>query len=526
MLQLVKSKSAKFLSGIAKSGLVIILLNAQLSISQSVTALPNSRKNLQNPRRQQLVAVKKNPQEIYAQSALPKNLVCQAQLGRAIETIIDRPQFSQARWGIVVQKLNNAQNLYSRDADKYFIPASNLKIITTAAALQQLGANFRLRTSIYGTDSGLLRLVGRFDPSLTDVQITALARQLKLTGVRQWNYLAVEGDRFAEDIINPDWEWGDIQADYGAPIGSLILNQNAVTLQLLPQQLGQPLRLKWQDPIAAKQWQKVDNQSLTASKEPAEVEVIRDLSGTLKISGQLSVDSPPESVSLAVIDPKENFIQHLRQALIVGGIQDNTNRVRLNLVEVEKQLANAPELAAVDSPPLSELLLEANLNSNNLYAEALLRTLGTKVNSSDSKLQKGIVAAKQALTILGVDPKGYVLADGSGLSRHNLASPKAIAQTLRAMASSPYAAIYRASLPVAGISGTLTNRFKNTPAQGVVSAKTGTISGAVALSGYINTPNYEPLVFSIIVNQSDQSTIAIRQAVDEIVLLLVSLRRC
>ncbi len=88
------------------------------------------------------------------------------------------------------------------------------------------------------------------------------------------------------------------------------------------------------------------------------------------------------------------------------------------------------------------------------------------------------------------------------------------------------AAIYRASLPVAGISGTMTNRLKNTPAQGVVSAKTGTMSGAVALSGYINAPNYEPLVFSIIVNQSDQSAATIRQTIDEVVLLLVSLRRC
>ena len=172
------------------------------------------------------------------------------------------------------------------------------------------------------------------------------------------------------------------------------------------------------------------------------------------------------------------------------------------------------------------MLVEANLNSNNLYAEALLRTLGSKVNSLDSNSQTGLIAAKQALTNLGVDPKGYVMADGSGLSRHNLVSPDAIAQTLSAMSSSQYATVYRASLPVAGVSGTLLNRLKNTPAQGVVSAKTGTMSGVLALSGYINAPNYEPLVFSIIINQSNQSSATIRQAVDEVVLLLVSLRRC
>ncbi|MBA2377618.1 MAG: D-alanyl-D-alanine carboxypeptidase/D-alanyl-D-alanine-endopeptidase, partial [Rubrobacter sp.] len=346
------------------------------------------------------------------------------------------------------------------------------------------------------------------------------------TGVRQLTYLAAEGDR-TDDIINPDWEWGDIQADYGAPIGSLIINQNAVTLQLLPQQIGQPLRLVWTDPIAATQWQSVDNQSVTVKPgEPTEVELNRDLSGILHLSGQLSINSPPESVSLAVINPAENFVQHLRRVLLIEGIKDNSDRIRLNIVEVQKQLANAPEIAAINSPPLSQLLVEANLNSNNLYAEALLRTLGSKINSFDSNSQTGLIAAKQALTNLGVDPKGYVMADGSGLSRHNLVSPDAIAQTLSAMASSPYAAVYRASLPVAGVSGTLLNRLQNTPAQGVVSAKTGTMSGVLALSGYINAPNYEPLVFSIIVNQSDQSSATIRQAVDEVVLLLVSMRRC
>lgn len=484
-------------------GLILLLLYAQLNIEQAVAQTKPS-----TPAK-----VEVNP------------VICPAQLGKAIETITNRPQFSQARWGIVVNKLNNSQ-IYSRDSDKYFIPASNLKLLTTAAALQQLGANYRIRTSIYGTDQGLLRLVGRGDPSLTDVQLTALARQLKLTGVRQLTYLAIEGDR-TDDIINPDWEWGDIQADYGAPIGSLIINQNAVTLQLLPQQIGQPLRLVWTDPIAATQWQSVDNQSVTVKPgEPTEVELNRDLSGILHLSGQLSINSPPESVSLAVINPAENFVQHLRRVLLIEGIKDNRSRVRLNIVEVQKQLANAPEIAAINSPPLSQLLVEANLNSNNLYAEALLRTLGSKVNSFDSNSQTGLIAAKQALTNLGVDPKGYVMADGSGLSRHNLVSPDAIAQTLSAMASSPYAAVYRASLPVAGVSGTLLNRLKNTPAQGVVSAKTGTMSGVLALSGYINAPNYEPLVFSIIVNQSNQSSATIRQAVDEVVLLLVSLRRC
>ena len=491
-----------------RTGLILLLLYAQLNVQQATaqtTPLPPTL-----------------PAKLEA-----NRTICPAQLSNAIEIVTNRPQFSRGRWGIIVQTLSPSTTIYSHDAQKYFIPASNAKLLTTAAALSKLGANFRFRTSIYGTNNGLLHLVGRGDPSLTDVQLTALARQLKVTGVRQLTYLAAERDRFADDIVSPDWEWGDIQADYGAPIGNLILSQNAVKVQLFPQQVGQPLRLAWQDPIASKQLQ-VDNQSLTAKPgEPTAIGVNRDLSGIVKISGKLSIDAPPESVFLAVINPSENFVQHLRQALLIAGIQDNSNRVRLNIVDVERRLANAPELAAINSSPLAELLVETNQNSNNLYAEALLRALGKQINSTDSNSQTGLIAVKQALNVLGVDPKGFVLADGSGLSRHNLVSPEAIAQTLTAMANSPqYAAIYHDSLPVAGISGTLASRFKNTPAQGIVSAKTGTVSGVVALSGYINAPNYQPLVFSIIVNQSDQKAASLRQAVDEIVLLLVSLRRC
>jgi D-alanyl-D-alanine carboxypeptidase/D-alanyl-D-alanine-endopeptidase (penicillin-binding protein 4) len=127
---------------------------------------------------------------------------------------------------------------------------------------------------------------------------------------------------------------------------------------------------------------------------------------------------------------------------------------------------------------------------------------------------------------LGVDPESYVIVDGSGLSRHNLVSPEAIAQTLQLMAQTSQARVYRDSLPVAGVSGTLKNRFRNTAAQGNIQAKTGGMTGVSALSGYLNIPGYQPLVFSIIVNQSDQSFATLRQAIDEIVLLLTRLRAC
>jgi D-alanyl-D-alanine carboxypeptidase/D-alanyl-D-alanine-endopeptidase (penicillin-binding protein 4) len=198
----------------------------------------------------------------------------------------------------------------------------------------------------------------------------------------------------------------------------------------------------------------------------------------------------------------------------------------------EDGTAGERELAAVESPPLSVLLVQTNRESNNLYAETLLRSLQASIKRSlgaganlDSS-ETGLNQVKATLTDLGIDPESYVLADGSGLSRQNLVSPEAIAKTLKLMAQTPQAAVYRASLPTAGVSGTLQRRFLNTAVQGNLQAKTGTLSGVSALAGYLNVPGYQPLVFSIMVNQSDRSTTALRQAIDEIVLLLTRLRYC
>jgi serine-type D-Ala-D-Ala carboxypeptidase/endopeptidase (penicillin-binding protein 4) len=145
--------------------------------------------------------------------------------------------------------------------------------------------------------------------------------------------------------------------------------------------------------------------------------------------------------------------------------------------------------------------------------------------SQQDTMEVGLKELKTTLTQLGVNPNSYILSDGSGLSRHNLISPEALVQTLRLMANSPLASLYRASLPVAGESGTLKNRF-TTPNRVILQAKTGTLSGVAALSGYVEVPNYEPLVFSIMVNQSDLSAPKVRSAIDEIVLLLNRLSRC
>ena len=455
------------------------------------------------------------------------NLICPTQLSAGIEAIVGRPQLRRARWGILIQTLSPSLTIYSRDAQQYFVPASNAKLLTTAAVLHQLGPSFRIRTSVYSSDDGV-RIMGRGDPSLTDTQLTELAQQLSRQGIRQVSQLIAEDDYFRGLAVNPSWEWEDVQADYGTSVNSLILNQNAVELRLFPQALGQPLRAVWTDPTEAAQWQIEDDAIAVKSDEPASINVSRDIGKpVLHLEGQMGVNSEPEPVSLAVLDPAGHFLQHFRNALIVQKI---TTKQTVVATRLHLDSSRVRELAAVESPPLSQLLVETNQNSNNLYAEALLRTLGVSSGNPSTNIEAtnevGLRAVRATLTKLGVDPTGYVLVDGSGLSRHDLVSPEALVQTLKAMAQSPEAVVYRASLPVAGVSGTLQNRFRNTLAQGILQAKTGSMSGIAAISGYLNAPNYEPLVFSMIVNQSDQSATVLRQALDEIVLSLTQLHRC
>jgi D-alanyl-D-alanine carboxypeptidase/D-alanyl-D-alanine-endopeptidase (penicillin-binding protein 4) len=239
----------------------------------------------------------------------------------------------------------------------------------------------------------------------------------------------------------------------------------------------------------------------------------------LRIKGQLAVDTEPEVFGLAILDPSEYFMQHFRNVLATEGI----SVVRAS-VSSKIPTTGERELAVVESPPLATLLVETNQESNNLYAEVLLRTLGA--DQTGDTVELGLTQMRETLTELGVNPESYVLADGSGLSRRSLVSPEAIVQTLKGMAQTKEAMVYRASLPVAGISGTLSRRFRNTAAQGNLQAKTGTLTGVSALSGYLHVPGYQPLVFSIMVNQSDQSSAILRQAIDEIVLLLTRLRSC
>jgi D-alanyl-D-alanine carboxypeptidase/D-alanyl-D-alanine-endopeptidase (penicillin-binding protein 4) len=353
-----------------------------------------------------------------------------------------------------------------------------------------------------------------------------LTEQIQRHGITRISQLSGDDHYFRGDAINLSWEWEDVQSGYAAPVNSLILNQNAIALTLIPQAIGQPLRLVWSDPVEINRWQ-VENRSLTvASSELEFVRIERDLSRLLLyVGGQLRVDSEPEEEAMAIPNPGEYFLRRFRQTLANQGIPVEQILVASNPVPED-----AEEIAAVQSPPLAELLVAANQESNNLYAEAMLRWLGVmhlpNLAATASALDAGLSAVEESLADLGVDPNSYALTDGSGISRHNLASPDALVQTLQVMAQAPEAEVYRNSLAIAGVSGTLRNRFVDTPVAGNLWGKTGTASGVAALSGYLNPPNYSSLVFSIIVNHFDQPVREVRPIIDEVVLLLGQLHDC
>ena len=459
----------------------------------------------------------------------PLPAVCTNQISTAINAIVDRPELRRYRWGIVVQALNSNTQLYNRDGDRLFIPASNVKLITTAVALRQLGATTRLRTSIYQLPSNgnliNLLVVGRGDPSLTVNSLQSIAQQLQQRSIKQIGQISFDDGYFRGEQINGDWEWGDLSTDYAPAINGLMLNQNSNPLIVSSQQVGMPLQYTWKDP-SLNNWQ-VDNQSLTIpASQTGNINAVAIFGKpVIRLTGKLAVKAIPTQIDLPLVNPAESFVSAFRQNLTRSGMTIGSTRLVLG-----QSTINLLEIASINSPTITELITETNQRSNNIYAEVLLKSIGRihpqHYTSSEDTSNLGIALVKQNLTAMGVDPQAYSLSDGSGLSRHNLVAPTAFVRVLAAMSTMPTGQIYRDSLPLSGVSGSLRNRMQGTVAQGIVRAKTGSLSGVTSLSGYINPPQYSPLVFSIILNQHDRPTSQMTKVIDEIMVVLARLKQC
>lgn len=447
--------------------------------------------------------------------------ICPNELAPEIKKIIQRPDMARSHWGILIQPIHSDLNLYALNSEKFFTPASNIKLLTTAAALLEFGSQFQIRTSIYsqGDTPNLqtLRLVGQGDPTITTDTLKTLAQQLKQQGIQQIEKLLIQDGYFKNSGIPPMWEWDDLFFSYGVPANSFVLNENAFKLILTPTQVGQPVKITWSDPIAAKQWQ-IENSTTTTDSTTDNTISIQGYfaQSRLMIRGQLGNDLTGEQETIAIINPTQYFIDTLAQVLETEGITVKQKQI----ISEPSSNNSEQEIAVLTSPPLENIIKTVNHESHNLYAETLFKLLEVQSNEPQTSI------LQKQLTQLGINSNTYKLVDGSGLSRHNLATPEAFVLLLQKMSQTPQGEVYRNSFAVGGVNGTLANRFKDTPMQGKIQAKTGSLSGVSALSGYVDISDDETLVFSIMVNTSEQPNTNLRQGIDQIILLLGQLKKC
>ncbi len=484
--------------------------------------------------------------------------LCPAQVQQEVEKIAQSPRLQAARVGVFIQTNEpNPKILANLDGDRYFIPASNAKLFTTAIALKTLGADYRFTThllsekppNVQGELENGLWFQGVGDPSFSSATgLKSLVTQLKAKGIKRikggiWSMTIRSG----AEIVG-SWEGEDLQEYYAASVSPFTINENSLNWTIRPDKVGQPVIFEWENPALARDW-RVENRAYTISDDKAlysfadnDLKVLRpDNQKILIISGQISEKSEPEQGGVAVPNPEVDFLSLLRRELIAQGIEISPFVGPSKKLPLYPVLANTI-LAIADSPPLSELVITTNKDSNNLYAELLLRALGEKFYAKLltkplgirfyeyvplNSVSGGISAIREYLESVNISSDSVLLADASGLSRRNLTTPRVIAKLLQTVASDRSINQYfRKSLAIAGVDGTLTNRFKNTAAQGLLQAKTGSLTGAIALSGYVNPPNYSEVIFSIMINNSNLTTKETQQYIDAIALLLTRLGTC
>jgi serine-type D-Ala-D-Ala carboxypeptidase/endopeptidase (penicillin-binding protein 4) len=433
--------------------------------------------------------------------------ICAVDLKTNIDRILAKPDYQGAYWGITIKSLDSDENLYSLHENNFLTPASTTKLLTTAAALTNFSPDYRLKTPIFaqGNPPNLdtLTLVGKGDATITTEKLQNLAQKLKEQGIKSISRLIIVDSPFVVSNSQKTWEWEDVFFSYAVSASSLVLNENAVTLKILPRQLGQSLDLQWSDPIAGKQWL-IDNQTTTTSQGSDNNLVIKGnlANNRLIITGYLALDSQ-DDFNLAIPQAAEYFLDSWRNILEKAGIMVKT-------AEISSQILG-DEITSLESDSVSYLVEKVNKDSDNLLAETLLQMVG------------GVSGLQETLTKIGINSDGYKIQDGSGLSRQNLIKPNTLTKIFQLMAKN---SDYRRSLAIGGIDGTLTNRFQNTPLQGRLQAKTGTLTGVIALAGYVETADNQTLIFSITVNNSDQPAPTLRNGIDEIILLLGQLKSC
>lgn len=453
----------------------------------------------------------------------PENKVCLQDLELTIDNILKQPERSKESWGFIVINIETNQILYKLNEHKYFIPASNTKLLTTAAFLLKLGNNFTINTPVYIKKNGRiieeLIIWGKGDPSLTTSDLQTIAEKIKDLKIDYIDKITLIENKLTEYSINNSWEFSDLYFSYAVPVNSLILDKNTVILTLLPKKIDEKVYLKWSNELAGKQWL-IINEGITVDKNKQNTISLNpiNLEAKLKITGNLTIDNNGDNWELSIPNPSQYFQDSLVKIL-------TNNQIKVGEVNVTNEdenlnLDQADLLLEFQSPSSQKLVTITNQDSNNLYAEILLSYLTDK---EDDKF----TSQKKILEKLGIATNDYILKDGSGLSRQNLVTPQTLVTLLRLMEKTNYGDIFRNSLSLAGVNGTLKNRFQDDDKiKGNLWAKTGTLTGVSALSGYLYIKGKDRLIFSIIVNNSLSRSKDLRDTIDKLVKVLASLEKC
>lgn len=492
----------------------------------------------------------------FAQTAAPKTV---EELRTRISQILAKPELAPALVGVKVVSLDNGRVLFEENAAKLLRPASNMKIYTVAAALDRLSPDYRFLTSVYasarpdanGVIRGDLRIYGRGDPSFAArfnngdyfKGIDQLATRIVAAGVKR-----VEGDLVGDEtyFIGPKygagWEWEDLTWYYGAEVTSLSVNDNALDLFIKPgAAVGERAIVTTgpPDPLLT-----IDNRVTTAPKGARrDLSIHRGLSdNTITILGSIALDDRGYTGGIGISHPALLFIYLLRNSLAQKGVViAGKSRVSGEVVTPTEAMLRRvnwreEEVAVLQSPPLSIIAAQTMKPSQNLYTELILRTLGTlppppppagtptpaPSSGGPTSEDVGLQFVRAFLRTAGIRPESLVFDDGSGLSRSDMITAEATVQLLQFMDKHRYAAVFRDALPIAGVDGTLRNRLKGTPAENNLRAKTGSLSSAASLAGYVTTVGGEKLAFAIMVNNYSRDLDPRAACIDPIAVLLAS----
>ena len=467
-----------------------------------------------------------------AQQPAPASVDTVETLQQRISALITQPRYASAMWGVKVISLDTKKTLFEYNPQKLFSPASNSKLYTMALALDRLGPDYRIRTSLYaharptrrGILDGDLIVYGRGDPTInthlhTDIfeALEPLVSALTNAGVKR-----ISGDLIGDDScfhgppFGSGWAWEDLQNYYGAEVSALTINDNTLQVLVKPaDHLGQPCLVS-----AAPQTicLAISNRTFTVLKGARRaIHFYRPIAeNVLYITGEMAIDDPGVTEDATVHNPAGLFVGFFQQALARHGIEV-AGRVRtmnwLDRANERLDLQECVELGSMKSPPFREILPEILKPSQNLYTDLILAHVGTmSTNAAPSRRgaeetteELGLRALREFLTEAKLPGGQTFMEEGSGLSRNNLTSPNATVALLDYMSRHKCSDLFINSLPIAGVDGTLRRRMKGTAAEGKVRAKTGTLGWANSLSGYVTTAAGEHLAFSIMLNRFENA---------------------